>query len=152
MTALSEYLQSRVQKAIFHGQALTLPTNISIGLTSSPATDSQTGATIPEIASTVTISGVQVSTGYARINVCTPVANGNQSWLYQTSGTMSNINQLVFPTCREDWGPVSGIVVLDSSMYGSGNLLFHGTLDKPRVVLEGDAPKFDAGVLQVCLD
>lgn len=160
MTALSEYLQSRVQKAIFHGETLTLPSNISIGLTSNPATDSQNGTTIPEIPHTITRSGVneagvsglyQYPTGYSRLNISTP-ANRTQRWQYAGSGVMRNVNQVVFGTCIEDWGSVSGIVILDSSIHGSGNLLFHGTLEKPRVVLQGDAPKFDAHVLQICLD
>ncbi len=159
MTALSEYLQSRVQKAFFHGETFALPSNISIALTSDPAQDHQTGATIPEIPLTISRSGVQdgvsgvysYSTGYSRINVCTPQINGNQNWSYVGSGIMQNIKQIVFGVCREDWGLVSGIAILDSPTHGSGNLLFHGTLEKPRDVLVGDSPKFDATVLQICL-
>jgi hypothetical protein len=160
MSALSEYLQSRVQKAIFHGEPLTIPTNISIGLTSAPAQDNQDGATIPEIPETVTRSGVkegvsgeyEYPTGYSRVSIGRPSVNGSGKWEYVAGGQIKNINQIVFNTCLEDWGSVSGIVVLDSSAHGSGNLLFHGTLEKPRVVLQGDAPKYDANVLQIYLD
>jgi len=151
MTALSEYLQSRVQKAFFHGETLTLPSNISIALTSDPAEDHQDGSSIPEIPQSVTVSGTDYDTGYKRINVCTPQINGSDNWSYVGSGNMQNIKQLVFDVCKENWGAVSGIAILDSPTYGSGNLLFHGTLEYPRTVLKGDAPKFDATVLQICL-
>jgi len=159
MTALSEYLQSRVQKAFFHGQTLELPSNISIALTTDLAEDSQDGSSIPEVPESISRSGVidgvsgvyDYETGYSRLDICIPQINGTDHWAYTEGGNISNVKQLVFDTCREAWGTVSGIAVLDSDVHGSGNLLFHGELEEPRRVLKGDAPKFDATVLEICL-
>ena len=160
MTALSEYLQSRVQKAFFHGETLELPSNISIALTTDLAEDNQDGSSIPEVPESISRSGIvdnvsgvyEYETGYARLNICIPQINGEDHWGYTEGGSMSNIKQLVFDTCREAWGNVSGIAILDSPTHGSGNLLFHGELEEPRRVLRGDAPKFDATVLEICLN
>ena len=158
---LSEYLQSRFQKAIFHGESLELPSNISIALTSDLPEDSDDGETMPEIPETIMRSGVnetgqsglyEYNTGYARVSVATPAIDGSQNWKYVGSGTIENVRQVVFDTCREHWGVVSGVAIMDTSNYGEGNILYYGQLEYPRHAREGDAIKFDANELDICLE
>ena len=147
MAAFSEYLQSGILNFYFNGEALTVPTNISVALTSGVCQDHQDGSTIPEIPSGINGSG----TGYSRVSVNNPQTMPGY-WEYQGSGLISNSGNIVFNTCIVDWGTVSGIALLDSPIIGSGKLLFHGALTHPRDVYTGDSVKYDPYALDICLE
>jgi hypothetical protein len=151
MSALSDYLESGLLHHIFRGQSFPKPSEIAIALTSGVPLDSHTGATIPELP-----SGLNNSlTGYSRISLGAPSASGDSTWLYNLadhnvgSGLIKNAGAFLFNTALLDWGWVSGIAILDSATYGSGNLLLHSTLDNPRIIYMGDTVKFDASTLQI---
>jgi hypothetical protein len=76
MAALSDYLESGVLNHIFRGSDFPKPSSIAIALTSDVATDSQNGSTIPELPTT----NSSISTGYARVDLGDPAADGNNSW------------------------------------------------------------------------
>ena len=48
-----------------------------------------------------------------------------------------------------DWGGVSGIAIVDSGEYGTGNLLMWAQLENPRIIYTGDTVKFDSSTLQI---
>lgn len=149
MAALSDYLESGLLNFLFRGQSFSAPSNISIALTSGAPLDVHTGSTIPELSSGVDPG---TSTGYARVSIGAP---SSTSWSYTTadnsagSGVVRNSGQIVFNTALVDWGWVSGIAVVDSSLYGSGNVLMHSTLDNPRIIYAGDNVKFDYEKLEI---
>ena len=149
MAALSDYLESGLLNFVFRGQSFSAPSNISIALTSGAPQDSHTGSTIPELASGVDPGN---STGYSRVNIGGP---SETTWAYSTddynagSGTVRNSGQIVFNTALVDWGWVSGVAIVDSSLYGSGNVLMHATLDNPRIIYAGDNVKFDYQKLEI---
>jgi|TARA_B100000519_G_scaffold196984_2_gene204134 hypothetical protein len=149
MAALSDYLESGLLNFVFRGQSFSAPSNISIALTSGAPQDSHTGSTIPELASGVDPGN---STGYSRVNIGAP---SETTWSYSTddynagSGTVRNSGQIVFNTALVDWGWVSGVAIVDSSLYGSGNVLMHATLDNPRIIYAGDNVKFDYQKLEI---
>ncbi len=151
MAALSDYLESGLLHHLFLGSSFAKPTNISIALCSGVPKDSDTGATIPEVASGIN----NQLTGYARITLGDPSTDGDSKWTYSTannavgSGLISNKVNLVFDKALLDWGWVSGIAITDSANYKSGNLLMHAQLDNPRVIYMGDTPKFDADLLEI---
>lgn len=70
---------------------------------------------------------------------------------YEGNGFIKNASQLIFNTALTDWGWVSGIAILDSSVYGSGNLLMYAQLENPRLVYTGDNIKFDSNSLEISL-
>jgi hypothetical protein len=149
MAALSDYLESGLLNFLFRGQSLSAPSNLSIALTSGAPLDAHTGSTIPECASG-TVGGT--STGYARVDLGAP---SSTTWSYVAadhaagSGVIKNSGQIVFNTALTDWGWVSGIAIVDSSIYGSGSVLMHSTLDNPRVIYAGDNVKFDYQTLEI---
>ncbi|MAR66438.1 MAG: hypothetical protein CL833_04195 [Crocinitomicaceae bacterium] len=151
MAALSDYLESGLLNYVFRGQSFTLPTNISIALTSGVPADSNTGATIPECPSG--INGV--STGYSRVSLGDPASAGATAWSYladddaQGSGVIKNSGQIVFNTALLDWGWVSGVAIVDDSDYGEGKLLMHSQLSNPRQIYMGDNVKFDYQTLEI---
>jgi hypothetical protein len=71
--------------------------------------------------------------------------------LYEGNGFIKNANQIIFNTALTDWGWVSGVAILDSDVYGSGNLLLYAELDNPRLVYTGDNIKFDFNSLEISL-
>jgi hypothetical protein len=84
----------------------------------------------------IDVSGAQANPGFTQ---------------YEGNGFIKNATQLIFNTALTDWGWVSGIAVLDSSTYGSGNLLMYAQLENPRLVYTGDNIKFDSNSLEISL-
>lgn len=71
--------------------------------------------------------------------------------LYEGNGFIKNSSQLVFDTALTDWGWVSGVAIVDSSLYGSGNVIMYAKLANPRYVYTGDNIKFDVNSLEISL-
>jgi hypothetical protein len=71
--------------------------------------------------------------------------------VYEGNGFIKNKSQIIFNSANTDWGWVSGIAILDSSEYGSGNMLMYAQLTNPRYVYTGDNLKFDVKSLEICL-
>lgn len=80
MAAISDYLETNLVNHIFRGSEFLKPTNISIALTSDVAKDNQTGATIPEIPTSVTVGNSNLTTNYSRFTLGNPAEAGNESW------------------------------------------------------------------------
>jgi hypothetical protein len=154
MPALSDYLESGLLHHIFRGASFAKPSEIAIALTTGVPLDSHTGATLPEVPLTINGSG----TGYARISLGNPSVSGNTFWTYDVndhnvgSGMIKNATSLLFNTALCDWGGISGVAVVTTSVHNSGNVLMHSTLNNPRFVYLGDALKFDINNLQLKLD
>lgn len=151
MTALSDYMESGLLHHVFRGQSFPKPTNVAIALCSGVPVDSDTGFTIPELPTGINGSG----TGYSRYDLGDPSSQGDAFWNYDAadhaagSGLIKNTNTFLFGTALVDWGWVSGLVVVDSGEYGIGNVIMYAELGNPRIVYQGDAPKFDASQLQI---
>lgn len=79
MAALSDYLESGILKHIFFGETFTSPSNISVGLTSTVPTDTDSGQTIEELPSGAFKGASFVDTGYRRINLGNST-DGNNVW------------------------------------------------------------------------
>ena len=80
MAALSDYLESGLLSHLFRNTAFSRPENIAIALTSGVPSDSDTGATIPEIPSGVSQGENFVSTNYARVTLGDPSVSGDVTW------------------------------------------------------------------------
>ena len=151
MTAISDYLESGLLNHLFRGETFNKPSGIALALTTTVPDDSDTGSSISEVPSGINGSG----TGYFRYNLSNPATSGNTVWdhlaadIAAGSGVIKNGQQIVFGTALVDWGWVSGIAVLDTDTYGSGNMLLSSQLDQPRVVYMGDGLKYNTGNLQI---
>lgn len=151
MTALSDYMESGLLHHVFRGQDFPKPENVAIALCSGVPQDSDTGVTIPELPTGINGSG----TGYSRYDLGDPATLGDTFWTYDSadhaagSGLIKNTSTFIFGTALLDWGWVSGIAIVDSGEYGSGNVLMYSELGNPRIIYQGDAPKFDGSQLQI---
>lgn len=163
MAALSDYLESGLLNHMFRGATFSKPTNIAIALTSGVPQDSDTGVnvhnggTLQELPSGTADGKL---TGYARLNLGDPSSLGNTYWDHDAdditvgSGVIKNASSFLFDTgegsaALVDWGWVSGIAIVDSGEWGTGNLLMWAALDNPRIIYTGDTVKFDASSLQI---
>jgi hypothetical protein len=70
---------------------------------------------------------------------------------YDGNGFIKNSSQIVFDTALTDWGWVSGIAIVDTANYGSGNLLMYAKIENPRYIYTGDNIKFDINSLEISL-
>lgn len=151
MTALSDYMESGLLHHVFKGQTFPKPANIAIALCSGVPVDSDNGATIQELPTGINGSG----TGYSRYDLGDPSVDGDSVWQYDGadhaagSGLIKNSSNFIFGTALLDWGWVSGIAIVDSGEHGVGNVIMYAELGNPRLVYQGDAPKFDMTTLQI---
>lgn len=89
---------------------------------------------------------------YAPQNVAVSGGATNPGYIeYDGNGFIKNQNQIVFDTALSDWGWVSGVAVLDSSVNGQGNMLMYAALKNPRYIYTGDNIKFDPKSLEISL-
>ncbi len=159
MTAFSDYLESGLLHHVFRGQDFPKPTNVAIALCSGVPRDSDTGVSnyanggpLPELPSGDSNGN---STGYARKDLGDPSVAGDDTWTYDSddhgagSGLIKNTNTILFGTATQDWGWVSGIAIVDSGDYGTGNMLMYSELSNPRIIYQGDTVKFDLSTLQI---
>ena len=159
MTALSDYLESGLLHHVFRGDSFPKPGNVAIALCSGVPEDSNdgnsiyaNGGTLPELPSGDSSDN---DTGYRRYDLGDPSTNGNSAWTYsiddhnEGSGLIKNGNTIIFETALQDWGWVSGVAIVDSGEYGTGNLLMYAELNNPRIIYQGDSVKFDLSTLQI---
>jgi len=64
-------------------------------------------------------------------------------------GVQSQNATSAFGVATTDWGLVTGVVIVDSATWGSGNHLYYGDLNAPVLVLNGQQFVFAAGGLNV---
>ncbi len=142
MAQFSNYAESGILNWLLRSNTnnFNRPATIAVALVNNVVQETQTGATIPELPN---------ANGYARANLGAP-ANSTWSEVTQVanSGFVENSNNITF-TATGDWGYVSGVAILDSGVYGAGNVLMYGGLATPRVVLNGDTVTLSAGNLDI---
>ena len=157
MTALSDYLESGLLHHVFRGETFPKPANIAIALCSGVPTDSNNGTAIPSGGTLEELpSGVgDVDYGYRRYSLGDPSVDGDAAWLYDLddhnagSGLIKNDSTILFPTALQDWGWVSGVAIVDSGYWGTGNMLMYAQLNNPRIIYQGDTVKFDLATLKI---
>jgi len=153
MAEISRYAASGFLNHLLRGTTFQKPSGLSVALTSTVPSGTDTGATITEIPSGINGSG----TGYTRLPLGNPTVSGDGNWELVTdfwdagSGKLENSINLLFSTALLDWGWVSGAVLLDSNEYGAGNVLLYAQLDNPRVAYTGDAMKFEMNTFDITL-
>lgn len=146
MPNFTDYAESGILNMLFRGNSNSFgaPGNISFALCRDVPSESQTGATIPELT---------FANGYGRVNLGAPA---NASWVEVTqtaqgSGFIDNATTISFGPATADWGYVSGVAICTSYGVGSGNVLVVGALATPRDVRSGDTFQFDVGAVDLFL-
>jgi hypothetical protein len=144
MSNFSDYAESGLINFLLRANtnSFARPSAIAIALCSNAPTESQTGATIPELANTG---------AYARYAVTQDNSNWTEVSQVSNSGFTENAAEFLFATANANWGHVSGYAIVDSATHGAGNVLMLGTFPTPRDVKNGDAVVIRAGSLDIYL-
>ena len=141
---MSDYFENKLIDAVFKQQSFTAPANLYIGLFTLIPGDSNSGTEVST-----------VGTAYTRI-ACNPSSSANWTTTQGTasapstgsSGTTSNLVDIVFPTPTADWGIITSFGLYDSIT--GGNLWYYGTLVTPITILAASgSKKFPAGSLVI---
>lgn len=128
MTAMSNWLESRLLDHVLRNSAMASPVTVYAALFTSDPTDADTGT--------------EVSGGsYARQAVSFGVV---------VSGETSNTAVITFPTATATWGVITHVGIYNA--VSGGNLLFHGPLSSSELVLASQTFAFGVGDLKVSLD
>lgn len=157
MSAMSDYLESKLIDHIFRDDAYTEPTTIAIALCGANPTDAGTTLGSVEMG---TVNGT-TATGYARVEV----ARGTTNWTASVAGSgvgtgsTKNSGTIAFATATANWvnnggteAAVTHAAVMDHATYGSANMLFYGTLSVGKTVNTGDVFQFSPNNFTIQLD
>jgi hypothetical protein len=123
--AKTDYLENAVVNHVLRNTALTSPTSVHVGLTSTATTDAGGGTEL-------------TGNGYTR----RPVTFGAPS-----NGSSSNTSEVLFPQATGAWSQATHFFIADAAT--GGNRLYHGPLTTPRTAGLGDQIRFQAGTLTV---
>lgn len=141
MSQMSDYLEVELRKHIFRTGSFTKPTVLAIALCSTTTLDADTGA----------LTGREVANagGYARQNL--PPLDANWTAPDGTGGLTDNAVAISFPTATASWGLITNFAICDSTTYGGGNMLLHGSITTGKTVGVNDQVVFAIGALDVTL-
>lgn len=139
---ISNYLESGILNHLFRTGTFSKPATLAIALCSGAPTD--TGLAGNELAS---------AGAYAR-QLLGP-ADANWSFVSQGaggSGTTSNLSTITFPQATANWGTITHVAIMDSGVYGAGNMLMYDRLVASRTINTNDTFTFAIGDLAGFLD
>lgn len=141
MANMTNWLEAGLASHIFGTGTFGKPSTIAIALTSTPPTDTDTGASSRELANTGAYARQANANGAGAASRWTdPVA---------VDGIVYNLATITFPVATAAWGWVSGVLICDSTSYGGGNALVHGTLTTPKYIDTNDQLVINASGIQV---
>lgn len=91
--------------------------------------------------------GTEVAGGsYARA----ASTNNTSNWPNPSvTAEVSNANAITFATASANWGTIVGVRIRSASSGGGGSIYYHGALDTPRTVNNGDTFSFAATQLVI---
>ena len=134
----SNFTEDKVLEHIFPGPPWS-PGAPRVGLCTENPTDTGTGAACFEVSN--------VGTNYAR------VLTSPSDWeLAGTPGIVRNKEIIEFNLPSDDWGLIKYFVILNSSIYGAGDMLIYGILVPEVQIGVESAPRFNVGAINIMLE
>lgn len=130
--SISAFQSNRNNDRNFGNVTFTVPTNLYVGLSTTPVNFDGTGATEPT-------SG----NGYSRVTI----ANNKTTWGNSLNGILSNLIQVIFPTSTGSWGTVTYVFFSDALT--AGNILYYDVLTPSRSVASSTTVLFDIGAITI---
>ena len=137
MSASNVYENKILDHIFSKNTGLTPMQPISVGLCIEDPGEGATGNNCHELPNT---------DGYARV----VTIEGN--WSVSSGGVITNADAIIFNKATAYWGVVTHFVLLDSQIYGLGDVIFYGTLGVYKTVPIGCTTWFEAGSLEVSLN
>jgi hypothetical protein len=147
MSQMSNFTESGLINRLFRANtnSFDAPANWFLALCSGIPDDNSTGGNLPEIPN---------AGAYARYNIG-PKSNATWTEIIQTgagSGLTQNAGTWSFTQASADWGYVSGVALVDSGVYGAGNLWFWAPLSVARDVKSQDTFQYSIAAFQLAFN
>lgn len=134
--SFSNYLENQMLEHLFQKSYYTTEA-FYVGLCNANPGELATGADCEELPNIE---------GYARVETI------NADWYFALNGTIENRNDITFPIATDTWGIVTHFVILDSGVYGQGNVLVYGELWAPLFAASGSILRIPQLYLEVTID
>lgn len=135
----SNFLEDKALRHVFI-EDYAAPDNLYVGLCMANPTDIGTGAACFEVN--------EMYTDYARV-----ITDADDWESSETiAGIIRNKNAIEFSTPSADWGLIKYFAILDSGVYGEGNMLIYGPVDPEIEIVQGSIPRFSAGAMNILLE
>ena len=144
MAALSTYLENQLLTHIFRTSSFTKPSGLYFALASGTLLETMSG----------NLGGNEFpnANGYARVTVSPADANFSAVGVVAGSGETQNSGAITFPQATGSWGTATYVAIVDSGLYGQGQLLMFAPLQTAKTIGTNDQFSFSAGQLQVYFD
>lgn len=149
MSALSDFYEQQLINHVFRGATHPKPNMIAIALLGSPALDADSGNFGGTVGQLTGHTGREIfkTGGYVRYEVGPPAdihfdAPG-------AAGATQNASGYTWPQATSNWGWISGVAIMDSVLYGTGNIIMHGSLTTPKQIASGDTFRIQTGDLDI---
>ena len=133
MTGFSDAFEIDILDHVFKNGALSQPTNLYVGLTTTTITDAHTGTTVP---------GEPAAGAYTRIQ-CNTFANA-------AAGSLTNTIDIEYAEATASWGTVTDFFVADHS--STGAIIGYAKLTASKKIGTNDTAKFATNDLKASLD
>lgn len=131
----TDFLENKLLEHIFITDYL--PGLLCIGLCTKDPTDTASGSACFEFAN---------ADNYARAEFAAT------DWeLMGTPGYIRNKNPIDFSEPSASWGIASHFVILDETIYGTGNVLIYGRITPNVTIVAGSLPRFAPQMMTVAL-
>ncbi len=142
MAAMSDWLERILASHIFGSGTFAKPTVLTVALMKTPLYDYED----------TDLSNKEISNAgaYARQTLNPSASNWTDP--IGTGGPLSNLAAITFTEASADWGHVSGVAICNSATWGTGMVLFRGSLTTPKVVGNGDQFRFRIGDIDAYFD
>ena len=137
---ISDYAALAFLDLAFRNQAFAAPTTY-VALTTATIADTNTGATITEVAN---------ANGYAR-EVVNLAGGASPAWTAAASGAADNAAAITFTTATGSWGTVVATCLIDSATHGAGNMIFYDNGMSDQAVTTDDTVNFPIGTYDVAV-
>ncbi len=134
-TGLSNFAANGFLDRMFRNQAFSITVN-ALGLTTATIADSDTGATITEVAN---------SNGYARVAINAPLGGAPQ-WQAESGGAAQNNEAWSFAAATGSWGTITSAFIATSATHGAGEILIYDNANVvDQAVGDSDTVQFLTG-------
>jgi len=138
--AFSNYAANGFLDLMFRNQAFSAPTTY-IGLSTGTVSDASTGSTVLEPS----------GGSYGRVAV-NATGGGSPAWSAASGGASSNGADVSFPSPTGSWGTVVAAFAANTSVVGTGELLFYDNDNvTDQAITSGDTVKFASGQFDVSM-
>lgn len=143
MASASNFTESGVLSLIFLNVTFPdPPRTVAIALATGTLLDTMDGA----------LGNLEVANAGAYARVVYPRSGANWRFIVDgagASGQINNVGAITFPTATANWGQVTHVAIVNSGVYGAGQLLFHGPLTVAKTVTTNDTFSFSDGNLSI---